>query len=314
MERVLIVQTYEELKAERNKLTRAGGTDNEWINDSHDEIIRRAFDAARNNVEREQGPPPAPFAFFVMGSAGRAEQTALSDQDHGILFEGEEHQEYFLALGKEVSRGLDIIGYELCDGNVMASNPLWCKTVESSRQQVRDWLREESWQSLRYFLIFFDGRVLVGEEKFLQEVKLTALDLIEQEHLHHRLRDNVDFIKKGIGAFGQLLPDTRESGDLEIKRTVYFPFVNAVRLLAVKGRATCAPTLERMTSLETRYPFLDSYREDFKTLLSLRLQREALVPIEQLSKEEKKEWKRLIRRGRKLFREASRIMEEGGRT
>ncbi|WP_245688087.1 DUF294 nucleotidyltransferase-like domain-containing protein [Salimicrobium halophilum] len=304
------MKTYEDLGREREALISGKITDNEQMNDRHDEIIRETFDVARATIESEQGPPPAPFAFFLMGSAGRREQTTSSDQDHGIIFKGEDVQDYFLKLGKEVSEGLDTVGYPLCDGNVMASNSLWCRSVEAFHHQVAGWIEEESWQSLRNFSIIFDGRVLVGEPEFLENVKIEACHLIERNHLYGRLRDNVGYVKKGVGAFGQLLTDHPHSDHLEIKRTVYFPFVNAIRLLAMKEKETSAPTVQRMNGMEGAYPFLNSYRDDFESLLSLRVEKDVITP-DRLSKEEKKEWKYLIRRGRKLFREVSRIMEEG---
>ncbi|WP_347861005.1 DUF294 nucleotidyltransferase-like domain-containing protein [Salimicrobium sp. PL1-032A] len=303
------MKTYADLRKQRQALISEGITDNEEVNDRHDEIIRETFNVATSMMEREQGPPPAPFAFFLMGSAGRREQTSSSDQDHGIMFKGGAGSDYFLELGKEVSKGLDVVGYPLCDGNVMASNSLWCKDVDAFRSQVNSWMEEESWQSLRNFSILFDGRVLVGEAGFLEEVKREACDLIGSRRLYSRIRDNVGFVKKGVGVFGQLVTDHPHSDHLEIKRTVYFPFVNAVRLLAVKAKEMDAPTIDRMRRMEARYPFLASYVEDFELLLSLRLQEDSIIP-DQLTKEEKKVWKYLIKRGRKLFREASRIMEE----
>ena len=35
----------------------------------------------------EIGAAPAKFAFIALGSAGRAEQTLISDQDNGIIIE-----------------------------------------------------------------------------------------------------------------------------------------------------------------------------------------------------------------------------------
>ena len=81
------------------------------------------------------GPPPAPFAFIAMGSQGRQEQTLVTDQDNGIIFapsadaDLSQISDYFLRLGKQVCDGLNRAGYPLCRGQVMASNPRWCRSL-----------------------------------------------------------------------------------------------------------------------------------------------------------------------------------------
>ena len=32
------------------------------------------------------GPPPVPFAFFVLGSEGRSESTLFTDQDNALVY------------------------------------------------------------------------------------------------------------------------------------------------------------------------------------------------------------------------------------
>ncbi len=39
------------------------------------------------SVIKEMGPPPAKFAFMVLGSEGRKEQTLKTDQDNAIIYE-----------------------------------------------------------------------------------------------------------------------------------------------------------------------------------------------------------------------------------
>lgn len=63
-------------------------TDHEKLNLFHDELIKKTVQLAMEKVQGDWGDPPAPFAFFLMGSAGRFEQSVWSDQDHGIIFAG----------------------------------------------------------------------------------------------------------------------------------------------------------------------------------------------------------------------------------
>src|SRR4051812_14999516 len=76
------------------------------LNLLHDEIINRVITVSVKQIEESFGPIPCSFSFFMMGSAGRFEQSVWSDQDHGIIYQqqGTEIHTYFLALGKEISQ------------------------------------------------------------------------------------------------------------------------------------------------------------------------------------------------------------------
>ncbi|UOR12129.1 DUF294 nucleotidyltransferase-like domain-containing protein [Halobacillus amylolyticus] len=318
-----MLKSYAELKQWRQRKLNAVSTDHRKLNLFHDELIRETVQMAAENLRGEWGNPPAPFSFFLMGSAGRFEQSVWSDQDHGIIYDSHDNcQAYFLRLGAEISHALTLVGYERCEGGVMASNPLWCQSVHAWKTQITDWLTEASWQSLRHFLTFFDSRVLTGEVHYLNELKNKGFTILQQQpKLYFRLVENVDFIKKGVGVFGQLLPEQHgeKAGRIQLKQTVLFPYVNAMRLLALKERIESPSTLSRFKELRTMYSFVKGFEGDFIQLLEFRLhfRKEAqsykevqLIPIDTLSRVHKQELKQLIKRGQKLFSETKTIVEK----
>ena len=81
------------------------------------------------------GPPPAKFAFMIMGSEGRREQTLKTDQDNAIVYEdvegksGAAIRDYFHKFGDHACTLLDQAGYDFCTGDVMAKNPKWCQPL-----------------------------------------------------------------------------------------------------------------------------------------------------------------------------------------
>ncbi|MYL48074.1 hypothetical protein GLV98_01195 [Halobacillus litoralis] len=317
-------KTYEEIRVWREEMIESVSGDHLQLNAFHDQLIHHTFHLSKEKIEREQGPPPAPFAFFLMGSAGRYEQSLWSDQDHGILFDGDEkHQDYFLSLGEEIREGMAVVGYERCEGNVMASNPLWCQSVEVFTLQISKWLKDAEWQSLRHFLIFFDSRVLVGESALLLKVKETSFAVIEGEpEIFTRLMNNVNYVKKGVGVFGQLLPDYsgEKKGHFNLKQTVYFPYINALRILSLFQQVTKSSTLSRFGALRSLYPTLSEYENGFRQFLQQRLelkkdaanyQNVHVVKVEHLSKEEKKQLKNQVKSAQKLYQMAKSIVKEG---
>ncbi|WP_245546982.1 DUF294 nucleotidyltransferase-like domain-containing protein [Evansella cellulosilytica] len=301
--------------------------DHQKLNAFHDELMKQIVHTALEKVKSESGLPPAHFAFFLMGSAGRAEQAIWSDQDHGIIFDGDKKDEqYFLKLGSEISEGFAICGYELCEGNVMASNPLWCKSLVDWEKQILNWFDEDSWTSIRNFTIFFDSRVLVGKHKLLEQLKEIAFNKLSHEkHLMNRLIDNVGRIKKTLGVFGQFLPEQygEHAGAIHLKHAVFFPYVNALRLLAIYERVSDPSTLARFQKLPSNYDHsLKLYRRDFNNLLDFRLRSFEnakdyhdvhYLNIKSLSKSEREALKVIVKRGIKLFNETKLVIEKRGK-
>ncbi|WP_245830951.1 DUF294 nucleotidyltransferase-like domain-containing protein [Sediminibacillus massiliensis] len=319
---MLVLKSYVEIKRYRDRYMSSVSSDHKKMNLLHDELIRNTVHVAMDKVQEELGGPPAPFAFFLMGSAGRFEQSVWSDQDHGIVFDGEDSfTDYFLALGEEITHGLATVKYEYCDGKVMSSNPLWCRSVQEWKKQLSSWLEKATWESLRHFSTFFDSRVLLGESSMLRVQKQEAFSILQNNPgLYIRLMENFDFIKKGIGIFGQLLPEQHglNSGNIHLKQTAFFPYVNSLRLLALKNQIYSPSTLSRFKQLPDKYQSVKSYEGDFVDLLQFRLhfRKDAKsykevhhVPLNSMGKNEKHQLKQLMKHGYKLFDETKKIIE-----
>lgn len=318
----LKLNSYEDIRKWRDKEINTVSWDHEKLNCFHDEIMKKTVEMAVKKVESELGPIPTHFAFFVMGSAGRREQSVWSDQDHGIVFRSSsEFQRYFLKLGEEISDGLEMVGYEKCDGKVMASNPLWCKSLNDWKLQITQWCNEADWESLRYFSTFADARVLFGDERLLTQLREHGFIRLEKDpFLYKRLLENVGYIKKSFGIFGQLLHEENgeNAGTLNIKQAVFFPFVNSLRLLAFIEQITTTSTIDRFQQLSSEYASIKLYQADFIKLLNYRLyfQRQAtnyqkvhLLDVKSLSKKEKQEIKKVMKKAYRLFKETKQIIE-----
>ncbi|CAH2716211.1 hypothetical protein BACCIP111895_03395 [Neobacillus rhizosphaerae] len=297
------------------------------LNDLHDEIIKKVLEIAMIQVSTHYGSLPSPFSFFVMGSAGRQEQSVWSDQDHGIIYlnQGDELKSYFLALGKEISKGLYHAGYPYCDGGVMASNPYWCKSITEWQQQITKWMLESSWETIRYLLIFLDGRSVYGESEYVERLKNHIYQTANKEHLITKSLSNTLYFKKGINMLGKLLVEThgQHSGSLNIKEVGLFPYVNAVRLLSIKERKQETSTLLRLEKLsETWFPAdgKEFYQQQFLKLLNYRLwfgdqtdyDSGHYLAINRLTKEQTKEVKDIIKNGTALFNNVRRLLEKEG--
>jgi CBS domain-containing protein len=295
------------------------------LNQLHDEIIQRVISVSIKLTEKYYGSLPCPFTFFMMGSAGRFEQSVWSDQDHGIIYQhqGTAINDYFLALGKEISQGLNLAGYEYCDGNVMASNPLWCKSLSDWRQQLKNWSSTSNWESIRHLLIFIDGRSLYGDASLLENLKTEVYHTIHSENLFKKVINNTQYLKKGMGVLGQILVETHgpHTGFLNIKEKALFPYVNAVRLLAIKGNILETSTLlrlEKLSQIELPSIKRELYKQQFLKLLNFRLslskpdnyENSHYLPISTLSKTQKEEVKEILKNGASLYLYVRKLIEK----
>ncbi|MBM7662682.1 CBS domain-containing protein [Bacillus mesophilus] len=300
----------------------------EQLNTFHDSIMIAFFQECFKEYKEEHGESPCEFSWFVLGSAGRFEQGYVSDQDHGIVFEADtlEATNYFLTFGEKLSNGLVQLGYPYCDGKVMSSNPIWCKSFSGWADQINQWTLEESLDSIRYLQIFYDARVLVGKKKMINAFKKRILDQnLEHPRLLQRFLDNIRHIKKSVGVFGQLYVQQTGpyAGSIDLKHAAFLPYVNAIRLLAIKEGIYESSTLSRfdcLRKLDTYNRELKPYQDRFKTLLEFRIasykkddsySESHYLSIKTLTQSEKKLIKQILKDGVRLHHFVQNCIEKG---
>jgi CBS domain-containing protein len=231
------------------------------------------------------GPPPAAFVFIAMGSQGRQEQSLLTDQDNGIIFapaEGADPAEaaaYFLRLGGRVCDGLRQAGYAFCRGQVMASNPRWCRSLAEWRMGFDAWARAAEPQEIADFSIFLDFRAVVGEAELAQALRrhVHAAPLDNPAFLHHFAQNALTF-KPPFRLLGNIYlggGTAEHAGEIDLKEAM-MPIVTFARLYALRHQISQTHTLERIAALAERNLIADSSRDEiaaaYDFLMQLRLQ------------------------------------------
>jgi signal-transduction protein with cAMP-binding, CBS, and nucleotidyltransferase domain len=213
--------------------------------------------ALASMAETGWGEPPVSFAALVMGSAGRGESLLHPDQDNGFILadhtgsEQESVERFFVELAQRFTRGLEQAGFPLCEGDVMATNPLWRKPLAQWQAQVTGWVRGRGNQQIMFTDIFFDFRVIFGSPELA-----TAL----RRHVTTSARDNLPFLAQiswlqhdlasSVDLFGQLIAkDGLERDAIDLKLRATKPLVEIVRLLALKNGVEATGTLARLTAL-----------------------------------------------------------------
>ncbi|XJZ27845.1 DUF294 nucleotidyltransferase-like domain-containing protein [Bacillota bacterium Lsc_1132] len=312
------VSTYNDVRTIRELRINDIRHDHFKLNLFHDELMTEVIHIAIRQTAGKFGPSPSPFTFFVMGSAGRFEQSVWSDQDHGIIFteSGSHVQDYFLRLGEEITKGLFLAGYPYCDGGVMAQNPLWCKSLVNWQEQLISWINESTWESIRHLLIFIDARPLFGEKHYVKNLKQVVYEKINLQHNLQRIWENTIHVKKGINALSQFLVEEYGSytGMLNFKERVLLPYINAARILAFKDLLDDSSTLSRLKLLKD-----DHFAQDFSKLLEIRLlygdhstyDSGHFLAVNSIPKKEQKHLKEMIKRISVLQKQVLYRVEKG---
>lgn len=228
-------------------------------------MVTAASDAVAHRVLalalEELGPPPARFAFVALGSEGREEQTLATDQDNAIVYEdpaedrAREVADYFQALGDNVCRALDRVGYTFCAGEMMARNPRWNRPLSDWKRQFTGWIREPAGQELLQFNIFFDFRCIHGDTALTGELRAHIENVLRHEpafFLH--LADQILNYRAPIGLFGQIVTGGAAGGaprTFDVKEAM-LPIVSFARLYALQHGIRETNTLDRLNQLRLR--------------------------------------------------------------
>ncbi len=215
--------------------------------------------------------------WLTFGSQGRGEQTIATDQDNGLVFAAGA-RERWLAFGAQVNDVLAACGYPLCDGRIMAGQPLCCLTADEWVQRFDHWMAHGSGNDLLAARIYFDVRPLVG-----------ALDLAAPllERLQSKAASNPRFIKQmadvvlcnhvALNWFGRVVTETRQGRAMfDLKQSGTALYVDAGRLWALAFAIAQTATNRRLQAAAAamRVPAEEStaWLSGFETLQRLRLQ------------------------------------------
>jgi CBS domain-containing protein len=196
---------------------------------------------------RQAGDPPCRFAFIHTGSAGRQEQTLLTDQDNAIIFEDlagkdlEEASRYFVSLGKKINEMLNTAGYKLCPGNNMAGNPEWCQPLSVWKKYFTGWIKTPGPEEILKTSIFFDFRYCAGDPGLVSSLR---------DHVRNNLKTNDIYFHHVALAWKQFSPSESmlSSGKTNIKK-ILMPLTGIVRLYALKHSLEGLSTPDRITEL-----------------------------------------------------------------
>jgi CBS domain-containing protein len=236
-------------------------------------------------VLEEMSDPGVPFSWLCFGSEGRREQTLHTDQDNGILFEAaddteaERLRQRLLPYARRINLLLAECGFSLCRGNIMAGNPELCLSRREWMRRFSAFVREATPESLLGSSIYFDLRLVWGDEQGCEQLRQHLLAEVADSSLFQRqLAANALRHRPPLGRFRDFVVARHgaEKDTLDLKEEGLTPFVDGARLLALAHGVGETSTLRRFAEL-VRLQVIDAqdgaaYEEAYHLIQQMRLQ------------------------------------------
>jgi CBS domain-containing protein len=264
MHQVRNAQSLEELKAQHERLPSLikslidGGAKAEHLNSLITSMSDTILSKLVGFALQELGEPPVRFAFIILGSEGRKEQTLKTDQDNAIVFEDvsgqarDEAQAYFLRLGDKVCTWLNEVGYSFCQFDIMAKNPDWCQPLGEWQQYFNRWIHKAEGEDLLQASIFFDFRLGYGEQDLVDSLRSFLFRSLEDWGPFFRhLAQNALYSQHPLDFFGNFILQTRENKRkvLDLKGPMRL-IVDFARIYGLQLKMQHTNTLDRIAAMK----------------------------------------------------------------
>ena len=214
--------------------------------------------------------PDCSFCWLSLGSQGRREQLVRSDQDHAVVFDGDDLaperrsavRKYLVDLAAATVRCLETIGFEACTGEMMASNPTWCLTPREWDRQLRAWIAEPTGEHLLDASTLLDRRPIAGDlalgERFCAQTRGRVRN--ERRFLAFLARAAVDN-PPPLSFFRSFVVERsgEHKDSFDIKQRAMLPLADAARVLTLElGISDPSNTIQRYERLRAAEPQNDA--------------------------------------------------------
>jgi CBS domain-containing protein len=269
-----VVRSLIEEGAKANNITRMIAVLNDHVLDRLLSLLLEEF-----------GEAPVPWAWLLMGSEGRREQTFKTDQDNAIIYKDPEDpalkvkaEEYFRPFAESAIKHLVNCGYPLCPGEIMATNPKWRQPFSVWKSYFQKWCRTPTPESVLNSMIFFDFKAGYGNTDLVDELKNDVAKTARNSDLFQlwlaksclSSRPPLSFFKNFIV---EKDGEHKNTFDLKTKGLVFM--VDFARLMGLKYGITETNTLARLNLLrENQYlphNLCNEIIEAYEFLMHLRL-------------------------------------------
>lgn len=220
-------------------------------------------------------------SLIVMGSEGRGEQVLKTDQDNALIIKDdfEIDEKTLQDFTTRFTETLIDFGFPKCDGNIMVSNPYWCRKQKDFKDLIYSWINEPSEENLMNTAIFLDAASTNKKYDLVTDLKKYMFNCIsDNENFTSNFAKVVSSFDVPLGFFDGFVfnsNDKNHKNEIDIKRGGIFIIVHSVRTWALKHHIYNTSTVKRIKKLQEMKVFTDELAQElivaFNYLNNLRL-------------------------------------------
>ena len=217
----------------------------------------------------------------VMGSEGRGEQILKTDQDNALILAddctiSDEKLKEFTHIFTET---LVDFGFPRCAGNIMVSNPYWCRKKSEFKDLIFNWVNQPSGDNFMNIAIFYDAVCVSGDKNLITSLKeyLFKISSNSQTFYAHFAKVITSF-DVPLGFFDGFVlnsKDNKHKNEIDIKKGGIFIIVQGIRSLSLENKIFNANTAKRIKKLSEKGVLEDELAKEltmaFNFLTNLRL-------------------------------------------
>lgn len=209
-------------------------------------LFAKLFDLLAPPAVREEG------CLLLMGSEGRGEQTARTDQDNALLLARPVPEAEVARFRDAFAGALDGFGFPRCPGGIAVDNPTWSQPLDAFVRQMQTWALARTPEAAMHLAIFCDAAAVAGRTELLAQARAALLGLVRGDAavLVQMARLTESFDTPTLGRPGGLWGVLGGGPDeVDIKKAGSFPVVQGIRTLALDRGILVASTADRVAGL-----------------------------------------------------------------
>ncbi|WP_419770422.1 MAG: putative nucleotidyltransferase substrate binding domain-containing protein [Candidatus Marinarcus sp.] len=207
-------------------------------------------------------------SLLVMGSEGRSEQVLKTDQDNALIIYDDcpLSDEEILAFTSKYTEHLVDFGFPRCDGNIMVSNPYWCRRETDFKELIFSWITHKTGDDFMNLAIFYDAVCVSGDKKILQNLKeyIFKVGATSQSFFMHFAKIIMTF-HVPLGFFDGFVLDSdnkEHKNEIDIKKGGIFILVQSIRSLSLEHKLLKTNTLKRIRELNHLGALEDEFAQE----------------------------------------------------
>jgi CBS domain-containing protein len=191
----------------------------------------------------------------VMGSEGRGEQILKTDQDNALIINDDCNisDEDLQEFTNKFTETLVDFGFPRCEGNIMVSNPYWCRKESDFKNLIFKWVNEPSGDNFMNIAIFYDAVCVSGNINLVINLKEYLFKVTgNTQTFYSHFAKVISSFDVPLGFFDGFVfnnKDDKHKNQIDIKKGGIFIIVQGIRSLSLEYKLLNTSTAKRIQKL-----------------------------------------------------------------